>query len=95
MKKFRYEFLTISKNWRSDDKNVYSYEFINIGFTNVLINGASLIVPNLLIPATFSNIRYAENIGDNEKSETQYNIIFTNEADPTNAVIIIMKVLVP
>lgn len=94
MKKFKYEFLTVSKNWVSNDPDVYSYEFINVGFTALLINGSAMITPNPLIPSTFANIQFSENIGNNEKSETKYNVTFVNENNIANKLIIIMKVLV-
>ena len=94
LKKFRYDFNTVSKNWRSNDSNVYAYQFINIGFTALTLNGSSLITPNAAIPPTFNNISFQEQIFQGEKSETVYDLIFFNEADPLNAVLIISKILV-
>jgi len=94
LKKFRYDFNTVSKNWRSNDSSVYAYQFINIGFTALTLNGSSLITPNAAVPPSFGNISFQEQIFQGEKSETVYNITFLNEADPLNQVLIISKVLV-
>lgn len=94
MKKFRYDYNTISKNWRSNNPDVYAYQFINLGFTAFTLNGSDFLTPNLLIPPTFGNNTFAEQIFQGEKSETIYNISFANENNLANKVLIISKILV-
>ena len=94
LKKFRFDFQTVSKNWRSNDASVYSYKFINIGFTALTLNGSTFLTPNAAVPPSFTNVSYAEEIFNDEKSETVYNIAFLNENDPLNKVLIISKILV-
>lgn len=89
MQKFNFLFETITKNKQVMDQNTFAFKIINLGGTNCTINNSY----PLIMAAPIFGV-YEEKINTEEKTIAQYSIVFQNETDPANKVLIISKVWV-
>ena len=91
-RKFRYEFLIISDNTpKLIDQNVNSFQFINKGTTNVLINNQLFLRGAQAGSNTYDT--FAENFASGEKTAQSYSIVFkSNNARDTKILQVIMKI---
>lgn len=83
---FTFFYNTYSKNVQLNDTNVFMYEFVVVGSTQVTINN------QMTLKAGSNLSRFKEDIQAGEKTATQYNIKWLDEKDPANALLVITKV---
>lgn len=83
---FFFNFQIYQKNIVLNDRQVHQYEFINLSTAPVTLNN------QLTLKAGTNLSRFSENILENEKTSTQYQITFADETDPTNNLLVITKI---